>query len=95
MDPHDGGRARSHSIGERGIVTDRDFALAMSALMSDVLTGRQTPGVANAACNAGGKLLKVLELRHKYGTVDAQTGERKAIALIGGQSEIEKKDPTS
>lgn len=36
-------------------------------MMSDLLDGRVTPNVGNAACNAGGKLLKVVELRLKYG----------------------------
>jgi hypothetical protein len=39
----------------------------MSALMSDVIDGRVTPAVANSAVNAGGKLLKVVEMQHKYG----------------------------
>lgn len=39
----------------------------MSALMSDLIEGRVKPGVANSICNAGGKLLKMLELQQKYG----------------------------
>ncbi len=39
----------------------------MSALMSDVLEGAITPMVANATVNAGGKLLKVVEMQYKYG----------------------------
>lgn len=39
----------------------------MSAMMSDLIDGRITPNVGNAACNAGGKLLKVVELKLKYG----------------------------
>lgn len=39
----------------------------MSALMSDVIEGNVTPQVANATVNAGGKLLKVVELQLKYG----------------------------
>lgn len=39
----------------------------MCALISDVIDGSLSPVVANAACNAGGKLLKVVELEHKYG----------------------------
>lgn len=35
--------------------------------MSDVIEGRVTPSVGNAACNAGGKLLKAAELQIKYG----------------------------
>jgi hypothetical protein len=40
----------------------------MSALMSDVIEGNVTPQVSNAAVNAGGKLLKVVEMQLKYGT---------------------------
>jgi hypothetical protein len=40
----------------------------MSALMTDLIEGRVSPGIGNAACNAGGKLLKVVELQHRYGT---------------------------
>jgi len=39
----------------------------MSALMSDLIEGAVTPNVSNAVVNAGGKLLKVVELRLKYG----------------------------
>lgn len=39
----------------------------MSALVSDVLGAAVTPRILNAACNAGGKLIKVFELRQKYG----------------------------
>jgi hypothetical protein len=38
----------------------------MSALMSDVIEGKISPQVANATCNAGGKLLKVVELQYRY-----------------------------
>jgi len=40
----------------------------MSALMTDLIEGRVSPGIGNAACNAGGKLLKVVELQNRYGT---------------------------
>lgn len=40
----------------------------MSALMSDLIEGAITPNVANATVNAGGKLLKVVEMQYKYGT---------------------------
>ncbi len=39
----------------------------MSALMSDVIDGSLNPGIVNAAANVGGKLLKVVEMNHKYG----------------------------
>lgn len=36
--------------------------------MSDVISGRLTPNMTNAACNAGGKLLKMVDLEYKYAT---------------------------
>jgi hypothetical protein len=48
----------------------------MSALMSDIIAGRVTPAVGNAACNAGGKLLKVVEMQYKYGTQSGNQGDR-------------------
>lgn len=66
--------ARSTPIAEQGVRTGEDFAALMSALMSDVIEGRIGPDVANAACNAGGKLLKVVEMQYKYAsTANAQT----------------------
>lgn len=58
--------ARILSIASRGIRTTMDFANFMSALMSDLVTGKVAPPVGNAACNAGGKLLKVVELQQRY-----------------------------
>lgn len=60
--------ARSIEISERGIRTGADFANLMSALMSDLISGRVTPEVGNATVSAGGKLLKVVEMQYKYGT---------------------------
>lgn len=59
--------SRSLPIFEKGIKTGADFANGMSALMSDIIANRVTPGVGNAVCNAGGKLLKAVEMQHKYG----------------------------
>ena len=42
----------------------------MSSLMSDLIEGRVAPNVGNATCNAGGKLLRIVELQYKYGTAD-------------------------
>lgn len=58
---------RSLSLAERGVKTGADFANMMSALMSDIIADRITPSKANAACNAGSKLLKVVEMQYKYG----------------------------
>ena len=74
---------RSLAAAERGIKTGRDFANLMSALMSDLIEGRVTPSVGNATCNAGGKLLKVVELQYKYGTKGAGTGEKTLLLAVG------------
>lgn len=66
----------SLAISERGIKTGADFANLMSGLMSDIISSRITPAVGNAACNAGGKLLKVVEMQFKYGTQAGDRGDR-------------------
>lgn len=43
------------------------FATTMTKLMEDVIAGKVTPQVANAACNAGSQLLKLLQLHYRYG----------------------------
>lgn len=67
-------------IADRGIATGNDFARFMSALMSDVILGKVSPGVANAACNAGGKLLKVVEMQYRYGA-PGPNNTKKTLAL--------------
>jgi hypothetical protein len=56
----------------------------MSALMSDVLDGSVSPIVANSAVNAGGKLLKVVEMQYKYGA-PRHTQERPVLRLTLAQ----------
>lgn len=70
---------KSLLIAERGIRTSSDFANMMSCLMSDLATGRVTPQVGNAMCNAGGKLLKVVEMQQRYGTQG--DGQKKELLL--------------
>jgi len=69
---------RSLAVASKGIKTSSDFANLMSALMSDLIDGRVTPSIGNATCNAGGKLLKVVELSYRYGT---QQGSQKVMIL--------------
>lgn len=59
---------KSLQIAEQGIKTSGDFRDLMSAIMSDVIAGRLTPNMTNAACNAGGKMLKMVDLEMRYGT---------------------------
>ncbi len=71
-------KAKSLEIFDKGILNSRDFARGMSALMSDLITNAVTPQIGNAVVNAGGKLLKIVELEHKYGI---QRGGSKVLQL--------------
>jgi hypothetical protein len=73
------GQPRSLAISDRGIKTGAHFADLMSAMMSDIISGRITPAVGNAACNAGGKLLKVVEMQYKFGTQSGNQGDKTLI----------------
>lgn len=72
---------RSLALADRGIKTGADFANMMSALMSDIISERITPIVANATVNAGGKLLKVVEMQYKYG---GKGDEARTLTLAPG-----------
>lgn len=72
---------KSLAIFSAGINTSKDFAKGMSSLMSDLIGGRITPQVGNAVVNAGGKLLKVVEMQQRYG-VQGQ-GTAKTLQLAG------------
>lgn len=72
---------RSLKIAQKGVRTNVDFANLMSSLMSDLIEGRVTPQVGNATCNAGGKLLKVVEMSYKYGT-EGKPGRRTLLLTV-------------
>lgn len=67
---------QSLAIASKGITTGQDFAMLMSALMSDMIAGSVKPMIGNAVCNAGGKLLKVVEMQFKYGTTQQSDGQK-------------------
>ena len=74
-------QSRALRFSEAGIASGADFANVMSALMSDLIAGRVTPQVGNAVCNVGSKLLKVVEMQHRYGTrAGAETPKTIALA---------------
>ena len=60
-------KPRSLEISAAGTATGAQFANLMSAVMADVIDGSLSTDVSNAVCNAGGKLLKVVEMQYKYG----------------------------
>ena len=75
-------KPRSLAVSERGIRSGAQFADFMSCLISDIVARRLTPEVGNAACNAGSKLLKVVEMQYKYGM--AANGESQVLTLAPG-----------
>lgn len=72
---------RSLEIGQRGVRSAEDFASLMSALMTDVLEGSVTPNVANTVCNAGARLLKVVEMQLKYSPNQLESRRGKLMLL--------------
>ena len=55
------------TLADNGISTGADFSRVMAALRADVVGGRIEPNRANAACNVAGKLIRMVEMQHKYG----------------------------
>jgi len=82
--------ARCVNIAKRGVRTGSDFANFMSGLMSDLIEGKVPPQVGNAVCNAGGKLLKIVEMRYKYGSPvlrkNATSPPVRELSLAAGRS---------
>lgn len=59
-----------------------------------MIEGNVSPGTCNAAVNAGGKLLKVVEMQLKYGTA---TPSGKMLSLVGetdGPAALPDAEPT-
>ncbi len=77
--------AQSAAIASRGIRTADDAANFLSALIGDVMTGDVREKTANSACNAMGKLLKVVDMKHRF------AGEPNAD---GGPKPLKLADPT-
>lgn len=57
----------SAQLADNGITTGADFSRVMAALLADTIAGRIEPQRANASCNVAGKLIRMVELQHKYG----------------------------
>lgn len=70
------GEPRSAAHFARGIGTDIEFANASIAVAGDLVTGLIQPSVGNAVCANMRNVLKVVELKHKYGTAKGDGGKR-------------------
>lgn len=75
-------KARSVAIAEAGVSTGAEFASLMSALIADIAADRIDPRTANSICNAGGKLLKIVELQHKYAGPAAKRASQRPDLLL-------------
>lgn len=58
----------------------------MSALMTDLINGAVPPQISNAVCNAAGKLLKNVEMQHKYGRETGHGGRRELLLVATGDA---------
>jgi hypothetical protein len=77
------GIPRSLAIANKGVRTGAEFAMLMSALISDTIDGRITPQVTNAVCNTSNKLLKVVEMQHRWGRQSVEGGPRDLTLTVG------------
>lgn len=85
------------TIAKRGIRNTKDFGIFMSLLMSDLVEGLIPPEVGNAAVNAGGKLLKSVELERRFGSTGSDNVKVLQLAdidsvrqLTAPQSKVEE-----
>lgn len=60
-------QSESEKVAARGIHTASEFAGLMSCLLADLARGTITPQLANAMCNAAGKLLRLVEIQQRFG----------------------------
>jgi hypothetical protein len=77
--------SRAIAIAKAGVRTGEECAQLMSALVSAVVEGTMTPQVVNAACNAAGKLLKVVEMQYKYGSRGNEAAKRPFLLMAPDQ----------
>lgn len=81
---------KSVKIASSGITTDQDAASFLSALIGDTLTNKVPVREANATINAMGKMLKLVELRHRYGSADGNGGSLKLVEELEPVPETEQ-----
>lgn len=72
---------RCVEIAEKGITNSQQTIRYLSALVADASAGRVTTGLVHGACNAVGKILRVVELESRYGTAKG-SGQEKVLQFI-------------
>lgn len=58
---------RSVTTARNGINNSQEFTNLFSGLIADLAEQLVTASIANAMCNAGGKILKMVELEIRHG----------------------------
>jgi len=82
------GESRSFRVARTGIKDSVDFTNLFSGLIADLAEQKVTAGVANAMCNAGGKVLKMVELEIRYGQhVPGHPNNGRKVLTISGTFE--------
>ena len=74
------------TVAENGIKDSQDFTNFFSCLMTDLAEKNVVPNVANAMCNAGGKLLKMVELEIRYGQHVPGQGRKRLVVAVGTEA---------
>lgn len=83
-------RPRSAQLAAGGITTVPEFVGVMAAIISDALDQSITPTMANAAANAGGKILTAVAMQLKHGVT---VGGSKVLQLTAKKSTRTSNDP--
>jgi hypothetical protein len=75
------------AIAEAGITNSQQTIAYLSALIADASAGRVTTGLVHGTCNAIGKMLRVVEMEVRYGTVGGGANGEKCLSFVGGRAE--------
>src|SRR5262249_41019365 len=65
----------SLDLARRGVSSSEGFRNLMCSMMTDVIQGKISPDVVNAACNAGRGLLRMIEMEYRA-TASRGNGKR-------------------
>jgi hypothetical protein len=75
---------RSLAYFNRGFSDDVGFCNMTMALMGDTVAGRIAPNVCNAVVGAGRNVIKIVELKYKFG--QSQPNGKKVLELGSAQA---------
>lgn len=81
------------AIAEAGITNSQQTIAYLSALIADASSGRVTTGLVHGTCNAIGKMLRVVEMEVRYGTVNGGGNGEKCLNFVQGSSQAAAQPP--